>query len=127
MARRSDGAKYEDWRGRLHRFDSSGLTVTEFCQREQVSQASFYYWSKRIRKGGSSKTLSKQPCDGGKETSRSELENDGVEIIVGDSIRVQMPAGEPAAVAALIRHLQDAMHTVDTRAASRFQRIELTR
>ncbi len=64
----------------------------------------------------------------GLATSPSEPENDSVEVLVGDSIRVRMPAGEPAAVAALIRHSARGRTTIDAiDGTSRFQRIELTR
>jgi hypothetical protein len=127
MARSFDGSKCDDWRRRLTRFDSSGLTVVEFCRREHVSQASFYYWSKRIRDRGDAKTRKLNSPDACLATSPRQPENDSVEVLVGDSIRVRMHAGEPAAVAALIRLLQEAAQTIGTTTASRFQRIELTR
>ena len=113
MARSLDGAKRDDWRRRLAKFDSSGLTVVEFCRREQVSQASFYYWSKRIRDRDDAKTCELNSPETGLPTSPAEPDNDRVEVLVGDSIRVRMPAGEPAAVAALIRLLQAAPHAID--------------
>ena len=120
MAKRVDAAKRDDWRGRLAKFDSSGLTVAEFCRRENVSEARFYYWSKRIRRPD-------QPSGPRPVTSRADDQNESVEVLVGDSIRVRMPSDEPAAVADLIRHLQAATHGVGKSAASsRFQRIELT-
>lgn len=128
MARSIDGAKRDNWRRRLAKFDSSGLTVVEFCRREQVSQASFYYWSKRIRDRDDARTGELNSPDTCLATSPRQPENDSVEVLVGDSIRVRMPAGEPAAVAALIRLLQEAAQTIDdATTASRFQRIELTR
>ena len=36
------------WRERLDRWKRSGLTITAFCQREGVSQPSFYSWRKRL-------------------------------------------------------------------------------
>ena len=38
----------ELWRSRLQRFRSSGMTVVQFCQREQISAPSFYQWRKRL-------------------------------------------------------------------------------
>lgn len=35
------------WRERLRRYRGSGLTVAEFCRREQVSVPSFYQWRRR--------------------------------------------------------------------------------
>lgn len=44
---RSKAAKR--WQERLSRFASSQMTVAQFCQREGVSQPSFYQWKKRLR------------------------------------------------------------------------------
>ena len=41
-------SKEEMWRSRLRRFRSSGMAVTRFCHREQVSVPSFYHWRKRL-------------------------------------------------------------------------------
>ena len=125
MARDVNGAKREAWHKRFERFDSSGLTVVDFCRREQVSQASFYYWSKRIRGGNRSTTDTLQRCEARRGTSRNEEGSDCVEVIVGDSIRVRMPAAQPAAVAALVHQLQKALAADTSATASRFQRIEL--
>jgi hypothetical protein len=126
MAKGLNGARRDAWRRRLAKFDSSGLTVVDFCRREQVSQASFYYWSKRIRGCGRSTTDRLQRFDAGTGVSRNEEESDFVEVIVGDAIRVRMPAGEPAAVAALIHQLQKTQWADASTTTSRFQRIELT-
>lgn len=135
MSRGVDGAKRDAWRRRLARFDSSGLTVVEFCRREQVSQARFYYWSKRIQEGDRSTTRGQLRIDSGTGVStgvstgaaQNEAGSDCVEVVVGDAIRVRMPAGEPAAVAALVHQLQRAQAAGVSAATSRFQRIELTR
>ena len=47
MARRP-GVAEQQWRERLRRFDRSGLTVLEFCERESVSTAGFYAWRRRL-------------------------------------------------------------------------------
>ena len=38
----------EVWQQRLGRFAAAGLSVREFCDREGVSQASFYKWRRRL-------------------------------------------------------------------------------
>ena len=44
--------KKEDlWRSRLRRFQSSGMSVTRFCEAEGVSAPSFYQWRKRLGTG----------------------------------------------------------------------------
>lgn len=126
MARGLNGAKRDAWRRRLAKFDASALTVVDFCRREQVSQASFYYWSKRIPERDRSTTGGLSRFDACTGASRSEEGSDCVEVFVGDSIRVRMPAGEPAAVAALVNQLQRAQRADASATTSRFQRIELT-
>ena len=37
------------WERRLRRFDPSQMTVADFCRREEVSVASYYYWKRQIR------------------------------------------------------------------------------
>jgi len=131
MAKVVNGAKHDEWRRRLANFDASGLTVVEFCRREQVSQASYYYWSKRIPGRDRSTTGGRQRSDAGTGSTMAAAPSaegsDYVEVFVGDLIRVRMPAGEPAAVAALVQQLQRVQPRANAAAtSSRFQRIELT-
>ena len=49
MARSIDQELWTEWRQRLNRFDSCGLTVFEFCRAEMVSQAAFYVGRKKLR------------------------------------------------------------------------------
>ncbi len=110
MAKSFNGAKRDAWRRRLAKFDASGLTVVDFCRREQVSQASFYYWSKRSPGRDRSTTGGRPRSDAGTKIStgaaRNEQGSGCVEVLVGDTICVRMPAGDPAAVAALVNQLQ---------------------
>ena len=41
--------KAREWAERLGRFERSGLTVARWCESERVSEASFYYWRKKLR------------------------------------------------------------------------------
>jgi transposase-like protein len=50
MGHRIDAAAYAVWRKRWELFESSTLTVAEFCRREGVSQPNFYQWRKRLRR-----------------------------------------------------------------------------
>lgn len=36
------------WQQRVARWRRSGLSITEFCERERVSQASFFAWRKQL-------------------------------------------------------------------------------
>lgn len=48
MARSRDPKKVALWQGRFRRFVDSGLSVVRFCVAEGVSEASFYYWQKKL-------------------------------------------------------------------------------
>ena len=48
MARPVDARKHELWRQRLADFRRSKLSVAEFCRSEQLSQASFYQWRRKL-------------------------------------------------------------------------------
>ena len=48
MAKTGDAEKRSAWQARLVRYRAGGLTIGEFCTRESVSVASFYYWSRRL-------------------------------------------------------------------------------
>ena len=43
-----DPAKEALWRKRLQRFASSGLSIREFCKREDVTESAFYAWRRTI-------------------------------------------------------------------------------
>ena len=124
MAKRLDGVNREAWRKRLGKYDGSGLTVAEFCRREHVSEASFYYWAKRIRQAGKGAAQQRVQRKASVAVPPDEVGSDFVEVIVGDSIRVRIPTGRLGAVAALVRDLQSGS-VDDAITTSRFQRIQL--
>ena len=49
MGRKQNEATKVVWRDRLARFDGSGTSVKQFCQKEGVSEAAFYQWRKRLK------------------------------------------------------------------------------
>jgi hypothetical protein len=51
MPRRPDVARHRLWQQRFQRFARSGLKVAAFCEREGISQPSFYAWRRRLRAG----------------------------------------------------------------------------
>ena len=48
------------WAERLERFTQSAMTVAAFCAAENVSQASYYYWRRKLQ-GPSRQSKSDQP------------------------------------------------------------------
>lgn len=49
MSQGVDSGKSEEWTDRLERFERSRLTAARYCEAERVSEASFYYWKKKLR------------------------------------------------------------------------------
>lgn len=47
-----DPAKEASWRKALQRFAASGLSVREFCKREQLTEGSFYFWRRTLGQRG---------------------------------------------------------------------------
>ena len=48
------------WRSVISRFEESGLTVSQFCEREGLGAASFYRWRSLLSSSG---TRRKRPSD----------------------------------------------------------------
>lgn len=49
MTRKVNQALWDQWRRRIERQRGSGLSIAEFCRRENVSQASFHTWKRKLR------------------------------------------------------------------------------
>jgi transposase len=52
VAQRPDVAKQDRWLELIRRWQRSQITVREFCQRHQVSEASFFSWRRVLRERG---------------------------------------------------------------------------
>lgn len=52
MGRTADGGRCREWEDRFRRYMHSGLSVTEFCEWEGISTATFYNWRKKLAAGG---------------------------------------------------------------------------
>ena len=51
MSRSADPQLARYWQERLDRFEHSDLTISEFCQMEGYSTASFYQWRRKLQGG----------------------------------------------------------------------------
>lgn len=49
MVQNNSSETAQVWADRLERFDQAEITVAQFCQNENVSKASYYYWRRKIR------------------------------------------------------------------------------
>ena len=52
MALRPDADKQKRWLELIGRWQQSQLTIREFCERHQVSEASFFSWRRVLRQRG---------------------------------------------------------------------------
>lgn len=52
MGRTADGGRCREWEDRFRRYVQSALSVTEFCDWEGISTATFYNWRKKLAAGG---------------------------------------------------------------------------
>jgi len=53
MARTVSQVRWNQWRQVIARQRASGLSVAEFCRRENVSQQGFHAWNRKLRQGTS--------------------------------------------------------------------------
>jgi transposase-like protein len=60
MTRKVNQALWDQWRRRIERQRSSGLSIAEFCRREDVSQASFHTWKRKLRNSRSAPPSSQE-------------------------------------------------------------------
>lgn len=116
MGRRIDGAAYAVWRKRWERFESSSLTVAEFCRREGISQPNFYQWRKRLR-GERGQAAPVGIHEAGVPARRRRDVSGGqaafvelalacpgvVELELPNGVRVRVPADREAALVVAIR------------------------
>ena len=67
--------KPEYWRKLIAEQESGGQKVGPFCRERGITEASFYYWRKRLRKRESVQfaLLETKPTDTGRTTSALEL------------------------------------------------------
>jgi hypothetical protein len=70
------------WRRRMQAFDGSGLSVTQFCDRERVSTATFYKWRERL--------AARKPRTGVEFVEVGASDRAVVEIVVNDAMVVRV-------------------------------------
>ena len=100
MPRGSSLEKMEEWTERLNRFGKSGQTVAQFCQAEDVSQPSYYYWRKKLADRAKSALHPNAtghafravevspPCTPPSPSGTTIRLVDGIEIELGSDLRV---------------------------------------
>ena len=82
MARALTSEQLLAWKKQIERQPSSGLTISEFCRRERISEANFYHWKRKL-KGKASRQA--PPSRSKRRTVRSQ------ELSLPSSARLQTP------------------------------------
>ena len=106
MSRGASRKKLEEWRGRLERFEASGLSVAAFCELEKVSTASFYQWKKKLRT--STRSADRASDSGGfqalhvADVSASQNQTPQSQTVIQLGERVSIQLGNDLSVAELV-------------------------
>lgn len=117
MGRRADGGRRAEWVARLQEYESSGLTVAEFCGWLGVSVATFYNWRRRL--ADESGSLGRQSTRGVAPSTdaaaflpvrvitppRSAPSLPSIEIQLPNGVRILVPLGEMATVTHALRDI----------------------
>ena len=83
------------WRGMMARQVESGLNAAQFCQRENLSAASFYLWKRKLRERGAGGALSGHVIDGQPAPTRFvpvRIEPQQADLL-NSAIRIRWPSG----------------------------------
>jgi hypothetical protein len=96
MGPRKDSQRHVVWRERLLRFRDAGLSIAEFCRREQVSEPSFYLWRKRLQ--GSHANRLSAPRGSRQGVPRNDSRGSFVELALPLSppagrVEIELPSG----------------------------------
>jgi transposase-like protein len=120
MARALTEDQLSVWKDRIARQASSGLSVTKFCQQEQISEANYYYWRRRLH--GSPKRRKAASRHSGRSPERdhgtqfiqlpvpSPRGSAWVEITSADGMLVRLPQQNLAALELTLATLSGARH-----------------
>jgi hypothetical protein len=119
MARALTEDQLSVWQDRIARQASSGLSVTKFCQQEQISEANYYYWRRKLN--GSTKRRKAASRRSGSPTERdpgdgapfiqlpvpSPRSSAWIEIAAADGTLIRLPQQNLAALKLALATLVD--------------------
>src|SRR5829696_7105996 len=93
------------WRERMRRYASSSVTVAEFCRREGVSVANFYYWRRRLADAPQAKPSLGRRLQAAPAFQPLLLSDSGVVTVeLAGGVRIELPA-EQELVRAVVAEL----------------------
>jgi hypothetical protein len=99
MARGSAGPRRKQtegqWRRVIRRWEGSGQTISGFCRRQGVSEASFHAWRRRLR----------SPVTAGRRPGRFvpvQLAGSPGALVLGDTIEIVLGSGRRVRVGSAV-------------------------
>lgn len=123
MSRNVDTVKLLEWQQRLRKLKNSGLSVAAFCRQEEISEATFYYWSRRVRESGNA--IDSVRTDASKAVGLHSIESaNHVEVAIGEHVRIRLPGNDRELIGSVLASLQSSV--VAGKAEGAFKRIELS-
>ncbi|QDS98854.1 IS66 family insertion sequence element accessory protein TnpA [Adhaeretor mobilis] len=100
-----DPVKEAAWRKALHQFAASGLSVREFCRREQLAESAFYAWRRTI--SDRDKNVDTQPAFVPAVINGAADRDEPLVLMLGSGLELQLPQSLPTErVAQLVQALQ---------------------
>jgi hypothetical protein len=103
-------AKTAEWRRRLRAFERCDETVAEFCDREGVSDASFYHWRRVLSAAATRETaprVSFLPVEIAPSPTAEGNSDARVEVLWPGGVRLLIPCDAPAAIRTVVAALTD--------------------
>lgn len=90
--KKADTDQRQFWQMVLETFNSSGLSVRQFCQQEGLSEPSFYSWRKRLSKSQKSGDNKEQPQrDSFIQVSMPTPKSGALELVLSSGHTLRIP------------------------------------
>lgn len=85
------------WAKRFEQFSQDNVTIAQFCLREGVSQAAFYYWRRKLREMPAVSNQSLRPIELRENSSRSQqIDRPHPPQFIPVSLHSPLPAAAPS-------------------------------
>lgn len=102
---RPNTRKWAEWQDRLSRYQTSGLSVAQFCRNEGVGPHTFYYWDKRV--GRKSNDQARVGKSGDRARGASEASCPLVHFRWGSKVQISIPANCVDAIRCVLEQAAD--------------------
>lgn len=106
MSGNIERTKAREWRQRFDRYRESGTTVENFCRRERVSVAMFYYWRREL--GGVPQNRASAPGRCGDFAPVRLVGSANVTVELPGGTRLEIPMADSDAFERALRSLVQA-------------------